>query len=59
MRMISFISRQSNIKTSVIELFHVKGKQKDVSSNSFTTQTCVKKISVTYIMLKYITWLIG
>ena len=33
--MLSFISRQSNKKISVIELFPVRGKQKNTSSNNF------------------------
>ena len=41
--MLSFISRQSNKKISVTELFPVRGKQKNTSSNNFTTQTCVQK----------------
>ena len=41
--MLSFISRQSNKKISVIELFPIREKQKNASSNNFTTQTKVKK----------------
>ena len=41
--MLSFISRQLNKKISAIELFPVRGKQKNGSQNSFTTQTCIKK----------------
>ena len=41
--MLSFISRQSNKPISVIEVFPVRGKQKNASSNNFTTQTCVQK----------------
>ena len=42
--MLSFMSRQSNKKISVIEVFPVRGKQKNASSNNFTTQTRVQKI---------------
>ena len=42
--MLSFISRQSNKTISVIEVFPVRGKQKNASSNNFTTQTYVQKI---------------
>ena len=38
--MLSFICRQPNKKISVTESFPVKGKQKNVSSNNFTTQMC-------------------
>ena len=41
MGILSFISRQSSKKISVIELFPVIGKQKNSSSNNFTTQACV------------------
>ena len=42
--MLSFISRQSNKRISVTELFPVREKQKNPSLNNFRTQTCVKKI---------------
>ena len=60
MGILSFISRQSSRNVSVIKLFPVKGKQKNVSLNNFTMQACVKKkISITYIMPKYLRWIVG
>ena len=41
MGILSFISRQPNKKISVIKLFPVTGNQKNVTSNNFTTHTCV------------------
>ena len=43
MGILSFISRQSSRNVSIIKLFPVKGKQKNVSLNNFTMQACVKK----------------
>ena len=57
--LISFKSRQSNKKISVNKLFPVRGKQKNGSLNNFTTQTCVKKCLITYIMPKHVGRLVG
>ena len=42
--MLSFISRQSNIKISVIKFFPVRGKQKNTLLSNFLRQTCVKNV---------------
>ena len=42
--MLSFISRQPNKKVKVIDLFLVRWKQMNTTLNTFTTQTCAKKI---------------
>ena len=39
--MLSFIYKQSLKQISLIELFPIRGKQKNASLNNSTTQTCI------------------